>query len=349
METRYLGRTGLRVSVLAFGAMTFGGQGQFFEGIGSVPPGDARRMVDMCLDAGVNLFDTADVYSSGISETMLGKAIGDKRDQCVIATKLHGRMGSGPNDLGASRHHIMRACEASLRRLGTDYIDLYQLHGFDGMTSAEETLSALTDLVRQGKVRYIGCSNFSGWQLMKALAVSDHRNLERFAAHQVYYSLVARELEFELVPLAVDQDLGILVWSPLAGGFLSGKYPPGGPAPDDSRGARMDLDGIADVSRGHQIVEALAKIADSHGASASQAAINWLLGKPYVTSVIVGARGTEQLRDTLATVSWQMSDHEMSQLDALSAPRLPYPYWHQRKYNEERVPLVPSAVTPDAS
>src|ERR687898_1075865 len=223
METRFLGNSGLKVSALAFGTMTFGGQGPFRQ-VGSVQVDEARRHVDLCLDAGVNLFDTADVYSQGASEEVLGQALGRRRDDVILATKAHGRMGDGPNDVGQSRHHLIRACEDSLRRLGTDYIDLYQVHGFDALTPLEETLRALDDLVRSGKVRYIGCSNYSGWHLMKALGVSERLGLERFVSQQIHYTLEAREAEYELVPLAIDQECPILVWSPLAGGLLSGKY-----------------------------------------------------------------------------------------------------------------------------
>jgi aryl-alcohol dehydrogenase-like predicted oxidoreductase len=333
-----LGSSGLKVSELAFGAMTFGGGGAFSEGVGSVGMGEARRLIDLCLDAGVNFFDTADVYSGGLSEEILGKALGKRRDGVILATKVHGRTGAGPNDVGGSRHHIVRACEASLRRLGTDHIDLYQLHGFDALAPLEETMRALDDLVRQGKVRYVGCSNFSAWHLMKALSVSDRKNLERFVSQQVYYSLVSREVEFELVPLSLDQGLGIVVWSPLAGGFLSGKYLPGQAPPEDARGAKLGLDGVLDPQKGYLVIEALEEIAANHQATAAQAALNWLLRKPHVSSVVVGARTERQLADNLKAVEWEMAEEEAGLLDQISDPAPTYPYWHQRKYNAERIP-----------
>ena len=339
METRYLGGTGLRVSALAFGAMTFGGRdSRFFERIGTTEGEEARRMVDMCLDAGVNLFDTADVYSDGRSEEILGAALGRRRPDVILATKLHGRTGEGPNDVGASRHHVLRACEASLRRLGTDWIDLLQLHGFDARTRVEETLRALDDLVRAGKVRYIGCSNFSAWHLMKALWASERERLERFASVQAYYSLAQRDVEFELVPLALDQGIGILVWSPLSAGLLTGKFRRGQAAADGSRRAAMGgSPGGIDEDRAFDTVEVLDEVAAAHGATVAQAALAWLLAKPGVTSLVVGARTPEQLADNLAAASWSLTPAEVARLDAVSAPRAPYPYWHQRTYNSDRL------------
>lgn len=338
MEMRFLGKAGLRVSTLSFGTMTFGGTGAFFEDVGKTQEDEARRLIDLSLEAGINLFDTADVYSQGRSEEILGQALKGRRDCVLLATKVHGRMGDDPNNVGQSRHHLIRACEASLRRLETDYIDLYQVHGFDALTPLEETLRALDDLVRQGKVRYVGCSNYSGWHLMKALAVSEREGWERYVSQQVYYSLVARELENELIPLALDQGVGMLIWSPLAGGFLSGKFRRGQGRAGDSRTERAGSPGTINEAQGYDIVEALDEIAQAHNASVAQAALNWLLRKPGVTSVIVGARNEKQLRDNLAAATWTMTEQEVKRLDDISAVPAIYPYWHQRKYGVERIP-----------
>ncbi len=325
---RYLGRTGLRVSALSFGTMTF-------RSAGDERP---RRQVDRCLDAGVNLFDTADIYSAGASEEILGAALGGRRADVLVATKLHGPMG-GPNDEGLSRHHVVRACEASLRRLGTDWIDVLQAHGFDGRTDLHETLRAFDDLVRAGKVRYIGCSNFSAWHLMKALAVSDRHDLERYCALQAHYSLVARELEFELVPLCLDQGVGILVWSPLSGGFLAGAVRRDRPAAEGSRVAAHGVPGgLADEDAAWAAVDAIVAIAAAREVSPAQVALNWVLAKPGVTSAIVGARTEEQLLDNLAAATWGLDADEVARLDAASAIRVPYPQWHQRSDNRERLP-----------
>lgn len=337
MQTRLLGDSGLRVSALALGTVTFGGRGGY-EGIGSVRAGEAKRMVDVSLDAGINFFDTADVYSHGLSEEILGEALKGKRDGVVLATKAHGRTGDGPNDVGQSRRHLIRACEDSLRRLGTDYIDLYQVHGFDALTPIEESLAALDDLVRTGKVRYVGCSNYSGWHLMKSLCVSERRGYARFVSQQVYYSLVGRDLEFELVPLSLDQGVGIVVWSPLAGGFLSGKYRRGREEPSNTRRSNVGQDGVLDEEQGYGVVEVLEEVAANHGATVAQAALNWLLRKPFVSSVIAGARTEEQLLDNLRAAEWDMTDEELTRLDEASEPVPIYPYWHQRKYNAERIP-----------
>jgi aryl-alcohol dehydrogenase-like predicted oxidoreductase len=325
--------------VLSFGAMTFGGaRSEFFRAVGTTEGDDARRQVDMCLDAGVNLFDTADVYSNGASEEILGAALGARRDRVILATKLHGRTGPGPNDLGQSRGHIVRACEASLRRLGTDWIDLYQVHSVDGLTDLEEVLRALDDLVRSGKVRYVGCSNYSAWHLMKALGISARAHLGRYASVQAHYSLVARELEFEIVPLCLDQNVGLLVWSPLSGGFLTGKVRRGRETRPGSRtGAWGPPGGLADPERALDTVEALVAIAAERGASPAQVALAWLLGKPGVTSLVVGARTEAQLADNLAAADLELTAGEMDRLDAVSAGRVPYPYWHQRRYNSERL------------
>ena len=335
---RYLGRTGLQVSTISFGAMTFGGsRSDFFRPVGTTELDEARRQVDLCLDAGVNLFDTADVYSDGASEQILGAALGSRRDDVLLATKLHGRTGPGVNDLGQSRHHVMRAVHDSLRRLGTDWIDILQVHGVDLCTDPEETLRALDDLVRAGTVRYIGCSNFSAWHLMKALAVSERERLTRYSLLQAHYSLVSRELEHDLVPLCLDQGVGILVWSPLSGGFLTGKVRRDRAAPAGSRQSVMGPPGgLADPEGALEVVEALVQIAAARGVSPAQVALGWLLAKPGVTSLIVGARTVEQLGDNLAAGDAALEPAEVERLDALSAPRLPYPQWHQLRYNAAR-------------
>jgi aryl-alcohol dehydrogenase-like predicted oxidoreductase len=316
--------------------MTFGGAGRHAS-MGAVQVDAATRMVDVCLDRGANFFDTADVYSAGLSEEVLGKAIGSRRRDALLATKLNGAMGSGPNDLGQSRHHIMEACEASLRRLGTDYIDVYQVHSIDERTPFEESLSALDDLVRQGKVRYIGCSNYSAWHLMRALSVSERRGFERYVSLQAYYSLVARELEHELLPACLDQGVGVLVWSPLAAGFLTGKQRRGEAAPAGSRRAVLGDTGTLDMEQGFRVVDILGEIADARGVSIAQAAINWLIQRPGVSSVIVGARTEEQLKDNLAAADWRLTEDEVARLDRVSARPLPYPYWHQQKFNVPRM------------
>jgi len=330
MRMRFLGKTGVRVSELCFGTMTFGGR-SFFKYVGQLGQKEANTLVDMSLEAGINFFDTADVYSEGLSEELLGKALGKRRQSIILATKVRGKMGPGPNDIGLSRHHITEACNASLKRLGTDYIDLYQVHNFDPDTPQEETMRALDDLVRQGKVRYIGCSNYSGWQLMKALAIADKRGWERFVTLQSLYSLLARELENEMVPLCLDQGLGILVWSPLSGGFLSGKYRRGKPQPKGTRLSAPQPRFIPhDDEKGFDIVEELDKIAKAHKATVAQAALNYLLAKEGVSSVIIGARTPEQLTDNLKTTDWEMSAEEVSRLDEMSQPAPLYPYWMQK-------------------
>lgn len=338
MEYRLLGDSGLKVSALSFGNMTFGGE-SFFKAVGNTQLDEAKSFIDLCLDAGVNLFDTADVYSIGKAEEILGKALGKKRDNVLVATKCHFRVGDDINDVGQSRHHIVRACEASLKRLGTDYIDIYQVHNFDSLTSLEHTLRALDDLVRSGKVRYIGCSNLPAWAIMKAMSISDKRNLEKFVSLQSYYSLVARELEYEFVPLCQNEGLGILVWGPLAGGFLTGKHRPGQVSDPGSRRAHWGDYGTFDLEQGFKIVDLLQKIAGDHGVSPSQVALNYLLKKPGVTSLIIGARKIEQLKDNLAATHWSLSDSEMDLLDSCSEVPAPYPYWHHRQFNTERMPF----------
>jgi aryl-alcohol dehydrogenase-like predicted oxidoreductase len=298
----------------------------------------ARRQIAMARDAGVNLIDTADVYSDGLSEEILGKALGSDRDEVLVATKVRMPMGAGPNDAGLSRHHVIRGAEASLRRLGTDRIDLYQVHEWDGQTPLEETLSALDALVTSGKVRYVGASNYAAWQLMKALGVADQRGLARFVSQQIYYSLQSRDAETELVPLSIDQGLGILVWSPIAGGLLSGKYRRGVPAPAGSRHlGDWDEPPVHDQDKLYDTVEVLVGIGEAHGVSAARVALAYLLAKPAVTSLIVGARTEEQLADNLAAAELTLSDDEIARLDEVSADPLRYPYWHQAKTSSDRL------------
>jgi aryl-alcohol dehydrogenase-like predicted oxidoreductase len=336
MKMRFLGNSGVKVSELCFGAMTFGGKG-YWKVIGELEQKDANELVNIALEAGVNFFDTADVYSEGLAEEMLGKALGKHRKEIILATKVRGRTGNGPNEVGLSRHHIIENCNASLKRLGTDYIDLYQLHSFDPYTPQEETLRALDDLVRAGKVRYIGASNHSGWQLMKALAISDKQNLEKFVTLQAYYSLVSRDLENELVPLCLDQKLGILTWSPLGGGFLTGKYRRGKDRPKNARRTDRESQFLQfDEEKGFDIVDELEKIAKNHNATIAQAALNYLLRKPGVTSVIIGARTKEQLTDNLKTTDWEMTAEEVAKLDELSAPTKVYPYWMLQRLVQDR-------------
>ena len=336
MEHRRLGNSGLKVPVLCYGTGTFGGRGDFWKGFGETDLEEAKRLVDLCLDAGVSFFDTADIYSRGQSEEILGAALAGRRDQVILSTKVSFRMGDGPNDLGSSRHHIVRACEASLRRLRTDYIDLYHLHGFDAQTPVEETLAALDDLVRAGKVRYLGASNFSGWHLMKSLAVSDRRGWSRYASHQVYYSLVGRELEWELMPLHLDQGVGSMVWSPLGWGRLTGKIRRGQPIPEGSRMSSAAADAAPPVpeEKLFQIVDALEAIAAETGKNVPQIALAWLLTRPSVSSIVIGARNELQLRDNLACVSFTLTADQVKRLDAASVSTPIYPYWHQSGFRE---------------
>jgi aryl-alcohol dehydrogenase-like predicted oxidoreductase len=344
MKMRFLGKTGVKVSELCFGAMTFGdrgtsvGGGEFWSALGAVDLEDAQTMVDMALDAGVNFFDTADIYRAGQAEEFLGKALNQRRKDVILATKVRFSTGSGANDVGLSRHHILKACDASLKRLGTDYIDLYQIHSFDPYTPLEETLHALDHLVRQGKVRYIGCSNLASWQIMKALCLSEKHNLEKFVTLQAYYSLVARDLEYELVPMCLDQGLGILVWSPLAGGFLTGKYRRGKAAPEGTRRNNEAASEYAplDEEKGYNIVDELERIAEAHNATISQAALNYLLRKPGITSVIFGARTPKHLTDNLKASEWEMTPEEFTRLDEISEPLPVYPYWHLKKALQDR-------------
>jgi aryl-alcohol dehydrogenase-like predicted oxidoreductase len=337
MEYRQLGRSGLRVSALSLGTMSFGDAGAGAP-VGMTDATGAARQIDLCLEAGVNLIDTADVYSAGVSEEILGKVLRGRRDRILLATKARFPMGEGPNDAGLSRHHLIRACEASLRRLQTDHIDLYQVHQWDGHTPLEETLDALDTLVRQGKVRYIGCSNYSGWQVTKALGISDRRGYQRYVSQQIHYTLQAREAEYELIPVSLDQGLGILVWSPLAGGLLSGKYRRDQQGPEGARHfGGWDEPPIYDSERLYDVVDVLVEIAEGHGVSAAQVALAWLLGRPGVSSVVIGARTDEQLADNLAAAELELGEDERARLDEVSAPPLIYPYWHQAKTASERL------------
>jgi aryl-alcohol dehydrogenase-like predicted oxidoreductase len=339
MEFRQLGKSGLKVPALSFGTGTFGGGTEFFRAWGASDVAEATRLVDICLEADVNLFDTADIYSDGLSETILGKAVASRRDSVLISTKATFRMGSGPNDLGSSRHHLIRACEASLRRLGTDYIDIYHLHGFDALSPVEEVLSTLENLVSSGKVRYIACSNFSGWHLMKSLSASDRYGWARYVGHQVYYSLIHREYEWELMPLGLDQGVGALVWSPLGWGRLTGKVRRGQPLPRESR-LRKTAEMGPQISDEHlyKVVDALDAVAKETGKSVPQIALNWLLQRPTVSTVIMGARNEEQLRQNLATAGWNLTAEQVAKLDTASQVPAIYPYWHQHQFTE-RNPL----------
>ena len=321
MEYRLLGRSGLKVSALSFGAATFGGGNEFFAAWGNTGVDEARRMVDLCLDAGVNLFDVANGYSNGLAEEILGKAIHGKRDKLLISTKAFFPMGEGPNDLGSSRHHILEQCDASLRRLGTDHIDIYHMHGHD----------ALTPVDHAGKIRYIACSNFSGWHLMKSLAVSDRYGRIRYVAHQVYYSMIGREYEWELMPLSEEQGVGALIWSPLGWGRLTGKLRRGAKLPEVSRLHKTADAGppVADEFL-YRVVDAIDEVAKETGKTVPQIALNWLLQRPTVSSVIIGARNEEQLKQNLAAVGWNLTPEQVAKLDAASDVTPVYPYWHQR-------------------
>ena len=350
METRFLGRSGLKVSALGFGAGTFGGKGPLFSAWGNTDVTEARRMIDLSLDAGLTFFDTADVYSDGASESILGEALRGCRDRVILSSKTGLRLGEGANDAGTSRLRLLKAVDASLKRLGTDYLDLLQLHAFDAMTPIEETLSTLDDLVRAGKVRYLGVSNFSGWQLMKSLGIADRHGWSRYVANQAYYSLIGRDYEWELMPLGIDQGVGAVVWSPLGWGRLTGKLRRGQPLPATSR-----LHDTADVGpsvaqeRLFRIVDALDIVAEETGKSIPQIAINWLLQRPTVSTVLIGARNEEQLRQNLGAIGWQLSADQIARLDAASAMEAPYPYYpYWRGQFSERSPLPVQAFPPFA-
>jgi aryl-alcohol dehydrogenase-like predicted oxidoreductase len=342
MEYRLLGRSGLKVPVLCFGVATFGGGTEFFRAWGATDVEEAKRLIGLCLDAGVNFFDTADVYSKGLSEEILGKAIEGKRHDLLISTKATFPMGDGPNDKGSSRYHLINAVEASLKRLGTDYIDIYHLHGFDALTPLEETLDTLNTLVRSGKVRYIACSNFSGWHLMKSLAVSERYGWARYVGYQGYYSLIGREYEWELMPLALDQGVGTLVWSPLGWGRLTGKIRRGQPLPETSRLHKTSEQGPqVDDEYLYDVVDALDAVAKETGRSVPQVALNWLLQRPTISSVIIGARNEEQLKQNLAAADFKLTEAQVAALDKASDRPAIYPYWHQRQFAERNPPPVP--------
>lgn len=342
MDYRFLGRSGLKVPVLSFGAGTFGGSGPLFGAWGNTDDKEARRLVDICLEAGVNLFDTADVYSGGASETVLGAALTGRRDQALISTKTGLPMGEGPSDAGTSRFRLIRAVEDALRRLDTDYIDILQLHAFDAATPVEEVLSTLDTLVRAGKVRYVGVSNFSGWQVMKALAVADRYGWPRYVANQVYYSLIGRDYEWDLMPLGADQGLGALVWSPLGWGRLTGKIRRGTPLPEGSRLHETASFGPpVEDEHLYRVVDALEAIAEETERTVPQVALNWLTRRPTVASVIIGARNEQQLRQNLGAVGWSLTDDQVARLDAASAVTAPYPHFPYRR-QEAFARLAPS-------
>ena len=341
MEYRQLGASGFIVPVLTLGTGTFGGSNEFFKAWGASDVADARRLVDICLEAGVTMFDSADGYSNGMAEEILGQAIKGRRDSVILSTKGSFRRGPDPNDLGSSRHYLIRAVDASLRRLGTDYIDLYQLHSFDALTPIEEAVSTLDGMLRAGKIRYIGCSNFSGWHLMKSLAYSEKHGLARYVAHQAYYSLVGRDYEWELMPLALDQKVAAVVWSPLGWGRLTGKIRRGQPLPKVSRlQSQLARDKGPQVSEEllYRVVDALDAVAKETGKTIAQIALNWLLQRPTVATLIIGARTEEQLKQNLGAVGWQLTAEQIARLDAASSVPLPYPYWHQRGTFADRNP-----------
>jgi aryl-alcohol dehydrogenase-like predicted oxidoreductase len=343
MEFRQLGGSGFKVPALCLGTGTFGAKDELISAFGVTEVEEATELVDIALEAGLNMFDSADVYSNGAAEEVLGKAIKGRRDQVIISTKATFRSGPGANDVGSSRHHLLKACELSLRRLGIDYIDLYQMHGFDALSPVEETLGALDDMVRSGKVRYIGCSNFSGWHLMKSLALSEKYGLSRYVAHQAYYSLVGRHYEWELMPLALDQKVGAVVWSPLGWGRLTGKIRRGQPLPEISRlhsQAIVDAGPPVGDEYVYGVVDAIDEVAKETGKTVPQIAINWVLQRPTVATVIIGARNAEQLRQNLGAVGWNLDPAQVAQLDAASATTPIYPYWHQLGFTERNPPPV---------
>ncbi|MBP6798221.1 MAG: aldo/keto reductase [Luteimonas sp.] len=341
MEYRYLGASGFRVPVLSFGTGTFGGQGDFFNAWGNTDVAGARRLLDICLDAGVNMFDSADIYSKGAAESILGEAIkGRPRDSLIISTKATFRFGAGENQVGSSRYHLINAVDAALRRLGTDYIDLFQLHGFDARTPVEETLSTLDGFVKAGKIRYLGVSNFSGWHLMKSLAAADRHGWTRYVAHQAYYSLVGRDYEWELMPLGLDQGVGAVVWSPLGWGRLTGRIRRGAPLPEASRLQHGDPGPPVAEDHLYRVVDALDEVAAETGRTVPQVALNWVLQRPTVSTVIVGARNEEQLRQNLGAIGWSLAPEQVAKLDAASAVTKPYPAWHQEPFAYRNPPAV---------
>ncbi len=325
MEYRNLGNSGLKVSVICLGAMTFTEKG--WRSAGKMPFSEIQKVVDYALDKGVNFFDTADIYAFGESEELLGKALGNKKNDVIIATKVRGPMSEDTNDRGLSRHHIFKSVDASLKRLGRDYIDLYQVHWWDNHTPIEETLEALNDLIRIGKVRYIGISDFAGWQITKSVMLQEKNNWSKFISAQMYYSLLGRDIEFEVVPACKDLGLGILPWSPLAGGFLTGKYTKEN-IPEDSRYARMERPFLRfDFEKAYFLIDEMKKIAEKYNASVSQVALNWLKAKSFVSSIIIGVRNLKQLEDNLGCVEWDLSQEDVEYLDEITAPEKPYPQW----------------------
>jgi aryl-alcohol dehydrogenase-like predicted oxidoreductase len=340
MEQRRFGNSGLSVSVLSFGTMTIGGRDRFAK-MGNLGVKETSRILDVCRDAGVTTIDTADAYSFGGAEEILGEALQGRRNDFVLVTKVFSRLGTGPHDIGLSRKHLIQGCEASLRRLKTDYIDLYISHQPDMLVSIEETMRAFDDLVTQGKVRYIGCSNNSAWQVMKALAASDRLGLTRYMCQQVNYNLVARDVEHEIIPLGIDQSLGMMAWSPLHAGLLSGKFRRDAPRPSISRLNELDVPGTVDFDRLYRIVDTLVDIGRARDVSPARVALNWVMNKPGVDTVIIGARDEAQLRDNLAAADFQLSGEEMAALDEVSALPEPYPMWHQHKFGIERNPRLP--------
>jgi len=346
MEYRQLGGSGFKVPVLTLGTGTFGGTNEFFKAWGATDVAEASKLIDICLDAGLTMFDSADTYSDGNAESILGQAIKGRRDKVLISTKATFRNGTGPNDVGSSRFHITQGIDAALKRLGTDYIDLFQLHAFDAMTPIEEALETLDTLVRAGKIRYVGCSNFSGWHLMKSLAIADKYGYPRYVAHQAYYSLIGREYEWELMPLALDQKVGCVVWSPLGWGRLTGKIRRGQPLPANSRlNSKLANDKGPQVDQEYlyKVVDALDAVGKEVGKSVPQVALNWLLQRPSVATVVIGARNEEQLRQNLGAVGWNLTAEQVAKLDAASAVPMTYPYWHQAMFEERNpFPVKPS-------
>jgi|HubBroStandDraft_5_1064220.scaffolds.fasta_scaffold30726_3 aryl-alcohol dehydrogenase-like predicted oxidoreductase len=346
MEFRQLGKSGLKVPVFSMGTATFGAGSEAFQAFGKTDVAAATRIVDICLDAGVTMFDSADIYHEGQSEEVLGKALGKRRHRALISTKATFKMGPGPNQVGSSRYHLINACDASLKRLGTDYIDIYQMHGFDALTPVEEVMSTLNDLVKAGKVRYIGVSNFSGWHLMKSLAIADRYGWARYVAHQAYYSLVGRDYEWELMPLGLDQGVGCVVWSPLGWGRLTGKIRRGVKLHDNSRLHKTaDFGPPVPDEHVYKVVDAIDEIAKENGKSVSQIALNWLLQRPTVSNVILGARNEEQLHQNLGALGWNLSAAQVAKLDKASDVTLAYPYWHQRQFVDRNPAPIP---LPDA-